>query len=72
MNKGEWSEFYTFLRLPADGKLYSADSNLNKIENLYYPIIKVTRQSKGHKEPLFYKLEDKIYKFFYFTDESSL
>ncbi|RTK92254.1 MAG: HpaII family restriction endonuclease [Rickettsiales bacterium] len=29
MNKGEWSEFYTFLRLLADGKLYAADANLN-------------------------------------------
>lgn len=61
-----------FFRLLADGKLYAADSNLNKIENLYYPIIKVTRQSKEHKEPLFYKLEDKIYKSFYFMDESLL
>lgn len=59
MNKGEWSEFYTFLRLLADGKLYAADADLNKIEDLYYPIIKVVRQSKSRKEPLFYEVGDK-------------
>lgn len=59
MNKGEWSEFYAFLRLLADGKLYAADADLNKIEDLYYPIIKVIRQSKDYKEPLFYELGNK-------------
>ena len=59
MNKGEWSELYTFLRLLADGKVYAADADLNKIEDLYYPIIKIIRQSKTHKEPLFYEFDDK-------------
>lgn len=43
-NKGEWSEIYTFLKLLADGKLYAADSDLNKIDNIYYPILKVLRK----------------------------
>ena len=30
-NKGEWSEIYVFLKLLADGKLYSADENLEII-----------------------------------------
>lgn len=59
MNKGEWSEFYTFLRLLSCGKLYAADADLNKIESKYYPIEKVIRQSKEYKEPLFYEIEDK-------------
>lgn len=42
-NKGEWSEIYTFLKLLADGRLYAADSELNKIDNIYYPIIKILR-----------------------------
>ena len=42
-NKGEWSEIYTFLKLLYDKKLYAADSDLNKIENIYYPIIKILR-----------------------------
>lgn len=42
-NKGEWSELYVFLKLLAEGVLYGADSNLNKIDDLYYPLIKVIR-----------------------------
>ena len=32
-NKGEWSEFYAFLKLLCDNKLYAADENLEKLEN---------------------------------------
>jgi len=42
-NKGEWSEFYTFLKLLADGKIYAADKNLQKNENLFYQILKIIR-----------------------------
>jgi len=41
---GEWSEVYVFLRLLADGKLFSADKDVNRIENIYFPIIKIIRQ----------------------------
>lgn len=40
-NKGEWSEPYVFLKLLADGRIYAADENLNKIETMYYPVLKV-------------------------------
>ncbi|HDR4581913.1 HpaII family restriction endonuclease [Bacillus mobilis] len=43
LNKGEWSEAYTLIKLLADGKLYAADSDLNKINNIYYPLIKILR-----------------------------
>lgn len=47
-NKGEWSEFYAFLKLLADGKIYAADKNLNKNENIFYKILKIIRgESKG-------------------------
>jgi type II restriction enzyme len=42
-NKGEWSEFYTFLKLLADGKIYAADKDLNKNENIFYKILKIFR-----------------------------
>jgi len=42
-NKGEWSEIYTLLKLLGDKKLFSGDKDLNKIENLFYPIIKILR-----------------------------
>lgn len=46
-NKGEWSEVYTFLKLLADGKLDGADENLNKLEGIFYPLIKIIREEAG-------------------------
>ena len=37
-NKGEWSEIYTLLKLLGEGKVYAGDQNLNKIQDLFYPI----------------------------------
>ena len=42
-NKGEWSEVYTLLKVISDKQLVAGDSNLNKIETLIFPIIKVLR-----------------------------
>lgn len=50
-NVGEWSELYTLFKLLADGKLYAADSNTNKIPNIYYDVLKVIRtQADGKLE----------------------
>lgn len=43
-NKWEWSEVYALLRFLADGKIYAADSELNKLEDVYLPIIKTIRE----------------------------
>lgn len=43
-NKGEWSEIYVLFKLLADGKLYAADSELNKLHDIYFPIIKIIRE----------------------------
>ena len=42
-NKGEWSEIYTLLKVISDKQLFAGDSNLNKIETLIFPIIKMLR-----------------------------
>ena len=42
-NKGEWSEIYTLLKLLSEGQLFSGDAELNKIQDLVYPIIKILR-----------------------------
>ncbi|MBN1803159.1 MAG: HpaII family restriction endonuclease [Candidatus Lokiarchaeota archaeon] len=42
-NRGEWSELYVFFKLLSDGELYAADGDLNKINNIYYPIVKIIR-----------------------------
>lgn len=46
-NKGEWSEIYTLLKIIADKKLTAGDSNLDKIESLIFPIIKVLRNESN-------------------------
>ena len=43
-NKGEWSEIYVLLKLLGDRKIYAADSNLNQLEDIYFPIIKIIRE----------------------------
>ncbi|OEF97004.1 HpaII family restriction endonuclease [Desulfuribacillus alkaliarsenatis] len=49
-NKGEWSECYTFLKLLGEGRLYAADAELNKIPDIYYPIIKIIRDEACGKK----------------------
>lgn len=43
-NVGEWSELYVLLKLLADGKLYAADANIEKIASLYYTIFDIQRR----------------------------
>ena len=57
-NKGEWSEVYALHKIIADKKLFAGDSDLNKIESLIFPIIKVLRdESNGTFE---FSYEDDI------------
>ncbi|NCP83384.1 MAG: HpaII family restriction endonuclease [Bacteroidetes bacterium] len=42
-NKGEWSEVYTLFKIISDKFLFAGDSNLNKIENIVFPIVKILR-----------------------------
>lgn len=55
-NKGEWTEIYTFLKLLGEGELYSADENLEKIEDIYYPILKIFREADNRN----YELNDVV------------
>lgn len=48
-NKGEWSEVYTVLKLLGDGKLFSADNNLNTLLTVFNPIIKIIREESNNK-----------------------
>lgn len=57
-NKGEWSEIYTLLKIISDKKLFAGDENLNKVENLIFPIIKILRdESNGTYQ---YSYEDDL------------
>lgn len=56
-NKGEWSEFYAFIKLLAEGHIYAADKNLNKNEDIFYKVLKIIR---GNTEDLEYIRNEKI------------
>lgn len=43
-NKGEWSEIYTFAYLLSSGMLYAADKDLNRVEEVFFPILKIIRE----------------------------
>ena len=43
-NRGEWSEIYALIKLLSDGNLIPGDENLEKLENLIYPIISILRK----------------------------
>lgn len=43
-NKGEWSEFYAFLKILSEGKLFAADKDLEKIPTKYFDVLKVIRE----------------------------
>lgn len=49
-NKGEWSEMYVLLRLLGSGKIYAADENIKKIEDIYFPILKIIREEVFSKK----------------------
>lgn len=48
-NIGEWSELYTLFKLLADGKLYAADADTNKLPDIYYDVLKIIRTQKDGK-----------------------
>lgn len=43
-NKGEWSEFYAFLKILVDRKLFAADENLDILADKFYLVLKVIRE----------------------------
>lgn len=49
-NKGEWSELYALIKLLSLGRLYAADENVNRIENIYFPILKILRSENNETD----------------------
>jgi type II restriction enzyme len=48
-NIGEWSEIYTLLKVLGDEKLFTGDENIEKVEDLFYPIISILRTEANGK-----------------------
>jgi len=46
-NKGDWSEIYALFKILSEKKLVAGDENLNRIEELFFPIIKIIRNESG-------------------------
>lgn len=42
-NKGEWSEIYALFKLLSDKKLHLGNKNLEQLEDLFFPLIKILR-----------------------------
>lgn len=49
-NKGEWSEFYAFLKILTERQLSAADKNLNPIAGKFFVFHKIVREEKN--EPI--------------------
>ena len=45
-NKGEWSEFYAFLKILDERKLFAADKNLEVIDGKFFVFHKIIREEK--------------------------
>ena len=43
-NRGEWSEVYAFFRIIAEGRLYGADGDTKKRDDIFYDVNKILRQ----------------------------
>src|ERR1019366_8550521 len=46
-NKGEWSEYYAFLKLLVDRRLDFGGPGFNKLVEGFYSILKITRIENG-------------------------
>jgi len=57
-NKGEWSEIYALFKLLGDKELFLGNKDIEKLEGLVYPIIKILRtENNGNFE---YSIQDEI------------
>lgn len=57
-NKGEWSEIYALFKLLGDKQLFLGDKDIEKLEGLVYPIIKILRSENNGEFK--YSIQDEI------------
>lgn len=48
-NKGDWAEPYAFLKALGDGRIYGADADQNRKDNVYYDVSSVVRTDLGYR-----------------------
>ncbi|MFA5352217.1 MAG: HpaII family restriction endonuclease [Candidatus Gracilibacteria bacterium] len=59
-NKGEWSEFYAFLKILEDKKLFAADNKLEIIAGKFFIFKKIIRSETNKKRKIFELKESEI------------
>lgn len=57
-NKGEWSEIYTLFKLLGDKELFLGNKDIEKLEGIVYPILRILRT--GNNGNFEYSIEDEI------------
>ena len=60
-NKGEWSEFYAFLKILEDKQLFAANKNLEIIINKFFIFKKIIRNETNQETKIFDLKDSEIY-----------
>ena len=45
-NKGEWSELYALMKLLSQGRVYAANEKVERLDDVFYPILKIVREEQ--------------------------
>ena len=45
-NKGEWSELYAFMKLLSQARVYAANEKVERLDDVFYPILKIVREEQ--------------------------
>jgi hypothetical protein len=60
-NAGEWAEFYALIEILSEGKLYSADGELRRLKDNFFPVVSIEMQEytteKGNKKTVLYTVD---------------
>ncbi len=56
-NRGEWSELYALIMLMYTGRLYAADENVKRLDDVYFPILRILR-NQATPEQIDYIIHD--------------
>jgi len=60
LNRGEWSEFYAFIKVLSERKLLAANADLTPLADIFYPVRKVLRHETGIKRTYSLKSDEHI------------
>lgn len=59
-NRGEWSELYALIKLMYTGRIYAADENVERMNDVYFPILRVVRNQSTPEQVDFVINDDTV------------